>query len=63
MRGSLALLLWLIPALLFSQKQTATISGIVLGINEEPLAGVSVTVLGKLSGMTTSDSEIGRAHV
>lgn len=56
MRACIALFLSLIPSLLFAQKQSANISGLVLGDNEEPLAGVSVSILGKMSGLTTSDS-------
>ena len=42
------------PAL--GQKKSATISGKVLDENDHPLAGVSVTILGRQSGIVTTDS-------
>jgi len=41
---------------LFAQKKTATISGVVVDEKERPMAKVSVIILGKQSGSTTSDS-------
>jgi hypothetical protein len=40
----------------FAQKKTAFITGKVLDENDHPLAGVSVTILGRQSGIMTSDS-------
>ena len=39
-----------------AQKKAATISGKVLDENDRPLAGVTVTILGRQSGIITSDS-------
>jgi hypothetical protein len=39
-----------------AQKRTATISGRVVDDNEQPLARVSVVILGRQTGMLTSDS-------
>ena len=50
----LPLLLLVQPA--FAQKKTAFITGKVLDENDHPLAGVSVTILGRQSGIMTSDS-------
>lgn len=40
----------------FSQKKPATISGKVLDENEDPLANVSVIILGRQTGITTNDT-------
>ena len=40
----------------WSQKKPATVSGKVVDENDQPLARVSVVMLGKQSGITTSDS-------
>jgi hypothetical protein len=40
----------------FAQKKSAFITGRVLDENDHPLAGVSVTILGRQSGIMTSDS-------
>ena len=40
----------------WSQKKTATVSGRVVDESDQPLAKVSVVMLGKQSGITTSDS-------
>ena len=40
----------------FAQKKSAFITGKVFDENDHPLAGVSVTILGRQSGITTSDS-------
>ena len=50
----LPLLLLVLPA--FAQKKSATIAGKVLDENDHPLPGVSVTILGRQSGIVTSDS-------
>ncbi|HEY0059316.1 MAG TPA: carboxypeptidase-like regulatory domain-containing protein [Flavisolibacter sp.] len=39
-----------------AQKKWATVSGLVLDANEQPLSNVSVTILGAQSGSLTSDS-------
>jgi CarboxypepD_reg-like domain/TonB-dependent Receptor Plug Domain len=39
-----------------AQKRPAYVSGKVVDENENPLTGVSVTILGKTTGVTTSDS-------
>lgn len=58
----------LIPSLLFfypalAQKKSAFVSGKVLDENEHPLAGVSVTILGRQAGLVTSDSGTFRMKV
>jgi len=50
----LPLLLLVQPVL--AQKKSAFITGRVLDENDHPLAGVSVTILGRQSGIMTSDS-------
>ncbi|MEO8719826.1 MAG: TonB-dependent receptor [Ginsengibacter sp.] len=40
----------------FAQKNSATVSGKVIDENETPIAGVSVTILGKENGVLTTDS-------
>lgn len=47
----------------FSQKKSAFVSGKVVDENENPMAGVSVVVLGKTNGVTTSDSGTFRMRV
>lgn len=39
-----------------AQSRTAQVSGMVTGINDEPLSGVSVIILGKNKGVSTGDS-------
>jgi hypothetical protein len=39
-----------------AQKKIAFVSGVVINENENPMPNVSVTVLGKLTGITTNDS-------
>jgi len=58
----------LIPSLLFfqsalAQKRSAYISGRLLDENEHPLAGTSVMILGRQSGILTSDSGTFRIKV
>jgi len=55
------LLLIFLPA--SAQKKLAVVSGKVLDENEKPLSGVSVTVLGRQSGLMTSDSGTFRLKV
>lgn len=40
----------------FSQKKTASINGRVLDVDERPMKGVSVIILGKQTGISTNDS-------
>ena len=47
----------------FAQKRTAIVSGRLLDENENPLPGVSVVILGRQSGLTTSDSGTFRMRV
>ena len=46
----------LLALLSFSQKKFAVVSGRVLDENERPLPGVSVVILGRQTGIITSDS-------
>lgn len=50
------LLLALLPVWAMAQRKYATVSGKVLDENENPLAGVSVVILGKNTGVITNDS-------
>src|SRR5687767_7486189 len=50
-------------ACLFAQKKSAFVSGKVLDENENPLPNVSVTILGRQSGISTSDSGTFRLKV
>ncbi len=56
MRIFAVLLLSLTCFIAAAQNKTATISGIVIDDNENPLSGISVVILGKNSGIVTSDS-------
>lgn len=47
----------------FAQKNYAVVSGRVIDENEDPVAGVSVTILGRQNGITTSDSGTFRMQV
>ena len=47
----------------FSQKKAAYVSGKVIDGNENPLPGVSVVILGKQTGIVTSDSGTYRIKV
>jgi hypothetical protein len=55
-RFFLTSILLLSSCIVFSQKKTAFISGKVVDENENPLARVSVIILGKQSGTSTNDS-------
>jgi hypothetical protein len=46
-----------------AQKKTAWVMGRVVGENEQPLGNVSVVILGRLKGVTTSDSGTFRLRV
>jgi hypothetical protein len=48
---------------LLAQKSGAVVSGRILDENEKPLAGVSVVLLGRESGLTSTDSGTFRMHV
>ncbi|HYM94460.1 MAG TPA: TonB-dependent receptor, partial [Chitinophagaceae bacterium] len=53
----------LLSVLSFSQKKSAYVSGKVIDENENPLPNVSVTILGKTTGITTNDSGYFRIKV
>jgi hypothetical protein len=53
----------LLTVIAFSQKKSAFVSGKVLDENENPLSHVSVTILGKQTGISTNDSGIFRLKV
>lgn len=55
-KTSVLLLALLLPLLTLAQRKNATVSGKVLDDNETPLAGVSVVILGKTTGVLTNDS-------
>jgi hypothetical protein len=40
----------------FSQKKTAFLSGKIIDENEDPISGVTITILGKQNGIQSSDS-------
>jgi CarboxypepD_reg-like domain/TonB-dependent Receptor Plug Domain len=62
--AALALLLTLLAPSAFSQKKAgAIVSGKLLDENDNPLPGVSVTILGRQSGLITSDSGTFRIRV
>jgi hypothetical protein len=46
-----------------AQKKSAWVMGRVVGDNEQPLSNVSVVILGRLKGVTTTDSGIFRLRV
>lgn len=48
----------LLASFSFAQKKWATVSGKIIGENENPLSNVSITILGQQKGMMTSDSGI-----
>jgi hypothetical protein len=56
MRFLATLLITFISLSAFAQKKQATVSGRVIDENENPLTGVSVTVLGRQKGIVTTDS-------
>ncbi|MDB5278124.1 MAG: TonB-dependent receptor, partial [Ferruginibacter sp.] len=58
---SLVLVLFFLTA--SAQKKTAVVSGQVIDENENPLPGVSVTILGKTTGIVTNDSGFFRITV
>ena len=56
MRLTVLLLLLFTAFSASAQKKTANVSGKVVDENETPLAGVSITILGKQNGILTNDS-------
>lgn len=56
MRIFAVLLLSLTCFIAAAQNKTATITGIVMDDNENPLSGISVVILGKNAGIVTNDS-------
>jgi len=52
-----------LPALAQKQRKAAFVTGRLLDENENPLPGVSVTILGRQSGLTTTDSGTFRIKV
>jgi hypothetical protein len=56
MRIFVALLFGLITITSSAQNKTATISGLILDENENPVADISVVILGRTTGLVTSDS-------
>lgn len=63
MRQSLCIFLLLVCTSGFAQDKQAIVTGRVVDENERPLPGVSVIMLGKRSGISTSDSGTFRFHV
>ena len=63
MRTVASFILVLIALSAFSQKKTAYVSGKVIDENENPLPGVSITILGKQKGIISSDSGTYRMRV
>jgi len=55
--------LLLFSSILFAQKKTALVTGKVLDENEQPLAKVSITILGQTKGIVSSDSGTFRIRV
>ncbi len=60
---SLAAFCILLTTIAFSQKKSAYVSGKVVDENENPLANVSVVILGQQTGSTTNDSGYFRIKV
>ena len=64
MRKKLLIFLLLFPFIhLLAQKTGAIISGKILDENENPLAGVSIVLLGRETGLASSDSGTFKMHV
>jgi hypothetical protein len=63
MRITASIILVFIALTGFSQKKAAYVSGKVIDENEDPLPGVSIVILGKQSGIITSDSGTYRIKV
>lgn len=56
LRPIVVIFLLLISIPMLAQKKQATVSGLVIDENDRPFANVSITILGKSAGTTTSDS-------
>ena len=63
MRLTAVILLVFITLSGISQKKSAYVSGTIVDENENPLAGVSIFILGKQSGIVASDSGTYRIKV
>jgi hypothetical protein len=63
MRVFTSLLLTLLFFTASAQKKIAVVSGQVIDENENPLPGVSVTILGKSNGIVTNDTGFFRITV
>jgi hypothetical protein len=64
MRSQILIFLLFFPCVhLLAQKSGATVSGKILDENEKPLAKVSIILLGRESGLMSSDSGTFRMHV
>ena len=63
MRPVLTALFILISLLASAQKKSAFVSGKIIGQNEEPLAQVSISLLGRSTGIISSDSGTFRLKV
>src|SRR6185437_7474556 len=63
MRIAASFILVLITLSGFSQKKAAYVSGKVIDENENPIPGVSITILGKQKGIISSDSGTYRMKV
>ena len=64
MRKQLLIFLLLFPFIhLLAQKSGAIISGKILDENENPLPGVSIVLLGRETGLVSSDSGTFRMHI
>lgn len=57
-RSCLFLFCLILPAAFFGQQKTAVVSGKVIDVEEKPLSGVSVIILGRHTGTVTNDSGI-----
>lgn len=63
MRWTVLILLVISATTAFSQKKTAYLSGSIIDENDDPIPGVSLTILGKQSGWISSDSGTFRLQV
>ncbi len=64
MRSNILIFLLIFPgAHLLAQKSRAIVSGKILDENENPLAKVSIVLLGRETGLTSSDSGTFRMRV
>lgn len=63
MRIAFTALLLLLTVSLFSQTKFAWITGRVVDENDKPIAGVSIVILGRQNGLTSSDSGTFRIKV